>query len=79
MIKSDAKSATVRYRPRRGDKRDVALRGVIYISGPWIGMEVKVVRRTLWASLLKRLHKAEAKLNRIGRIANGSRILDIKR
>lgn len=68
-LSSEAKSALVRYRPRRGDKRNVSPRGVIYISGAWIGVEVKVVNRSAWVNILKRLHRAEAKLNRIGRLA----------
>lgn len=68
VFSGDAKSMIVRYRPHRGDKRNMSPRGVVYMSGGWIGMEVKVVRRSLWVVLLKRLHKAEAKLNRIGRM-----------
>lgn len=59
------KSAIVRYRPHRGDRRNRLHRGVIYLPGTWIGMEVKVIRRKYYAAMIKRIHKLEGQLRRI--------------
>lgn len=63
------RSAIIRYRPHRGDRRKVGVpRGVIYLPGELVGMEVKIVKRSIYAEMVKRLHTAEAKLNKINRI-----------
>lgn len=69
MNLKDTKSCNVRKRPHRGDQRKKPLTGVIYLSERWVGMPVKVVKRSLWVSMVKRLHKIEAALKKVQRIA----------
>lgn len=63
------RSAIIRYRPHRGDRRKIGKpRGVIYLPGSLVGMEVKIVKRSIYAEMVKRLVKAEAYLKKVNRI-----------
>lgn len=61
------RTAYVRRRPNRGDKRN-AMRGVIYLPNQFTGKKVKVVTIKYWEALKRRLRTDETKLRRIRNI-----------
>lgn len=62
---SEFRSAIVKTRSPRRYRVTKNPKGVIYLPSSWVGVKVKVVNRSYWVNIIKRLHNIEAKLSRI--------------
>lgn len=62
---NEFRSAIVKTRSPRRYRVTKNPKGVVYLPQKWVGVKIKVVNRSYWVCLVKRLHKVEAKLNRI--------------
>lgn len=69
MVKIEIKTRYVRKRPARGDRRIKIKRGVIYLTGAWVGRKVKVVNFSTYLGIVKRLRLAETRLRKINKIS----------
>lgn len=64
------KTKYVRKRPHRGNEPKQVLRGVIYLTGDWVGRRVKIVRYVDWIRFMSEFKNCKTKLRRINRLSN---------